>query len=95
MSYRVEYGWNPKQAQRGSCFGFRRFLFCAGFFVLFLTLVTVFWSEGREVLLQLLFPGDAEAAWNAAVLLADDLMQGIPLNDAVESFCREIIQLDY
>lgn len=64
----------------------------AACFLLFLLLVNGFWPRGREVVQQIVWPGDREAAVQAAEIFVQELRYGEPFADAVESFCREILQ---
>jgi len=91
MSYRVEYGWDmekrfaPVQSRR------RVLGLSLVFFGIFLTLVHLFWADGREVLWKLVFPGNAVVTWNALEDMAYSLRQGKSLISAAECFCREIM----
>lgn len=91
MGYRVVYEPAPKQAaviqERKS----RIPGMAAAFFLLFLLLVNGFWPKGRDVLQQILWPGDGETVWNAAESFARNLRCGETFSDAAESFCREIL----
>lgn len=91
LGYRVEYGPVDMPAveeeKRG---GYRLFLW-TGFFVLFLALTVRFWPQGREVLRELLIPGDPAVTTAALENLAVELRSGEELYTALEGFCREIV----
>lgn len=90
MGYRVEYETTTKR-WRGK--GSGRFAgLTAAFLVLFLVLVNTYWSQGRMVLSQLLWPGDLTATKQAVEALVEELRWGEPIGDAVEGFCWEILQ---
>lgn len=63
----------------------------AAFLLLFVLLVHGFWPRGREVLRELILPGDATVTAAALEGFALDLRMGQPLGEAVEGFCREVI----
>lgn len=63
----------------------------AGFFLLFCLMVSAFWPEGRKLLQELLWPGDAEVARQAAEVMVQQLRWGEPLADALETFCLTIL----
>lgn len=91
MSYRVEYFWDrdlrPAPVRRG----IRPVLFMLIFFGVFLVSVSAWWQQGREVLMQLLFPGDRGAVVAAFSDLTRQLDQGIPLLEAAESICNGLL----
>ena len=91
MGYRIEYGsapviWNPgkicwgRVLMRGTC------LF-AGLCVA----TAAFWPEGREALMNWLYPGNAAVTRLALIHMADRLKEGEELGEAVLVFCREIL----
>lgn len=95
MSYRVEYTWDLKWEKKKDEWGIRLVIVSGFFFVLFLLSVGIFWEQGREVLWQLVFPGDAVLTWNALEDFAGDIQQGIPLRFAAENFCQELVNSGY
>lgn len=64
----------------------------AGCFLLFLLLVNGLWPRGREVLQKIIWIGNEETTLEAAEAFVQELRYGDPIGDAVESFCRKIIQ---
>lgn len=92
MSYRVEYDSGIKWEQSRKSGRKNLWVWTGICFAVFVLLVNLFWDAGREVLLQLILPGDARASWNGVLQLSDNLRQGIPLQAAVRDFCYEILQ---
>lgn len=92
MAYRVEYSsrikWEQKVDEKKS----GSMMWAGLFFVLFLCLVNLRWDEGRELLFQILLPGDAHVTWNCMQQLMDSLRQGTSVSCAVQEFCNEILQ---
>lgn len=64
----------------------------AGWFCVFLLLVGLRWPRGREVLTQLLLPGDGVVTVTALEAFAQDLRTGETLGTAAESFCRIVLE---
>ena len=91
VSYRIEYPgapvqWNPGRIRwkRIFCYGF----LCFGFWLLG---VSVFWEEGRRVLMDWCYPGNALVTRQALIRMAGQLRTGTSLEDAAMVFCREIL----
>ena len=95
MAYRVEYNSKVKWEEQPKTNHSRRFFVGCAFFVLFLILVSLHWSAGKEILVQLLLPGDSQATWNGMVQLSENLRNGIPLSFAFREFCDGILQSCY
>ena len=93
MPYRVDYSASQPQ-DRGE-WGVRLILSVFGFFCFFSLLVHTFWPEGREVLVKLLFPGDAKAVWSAFGDFSRELDQGLPLRFAAQNFCSGLMSNGY
>lgn len=91
MGYRVEYGpmGEDKKWDSGKQGGNAGLI--AAFFLAFLLLVNGFWPRGREVLRQLLWPGDWAVTSAAVETFAQGLRAGDSMGTAVESFCRSVI----
>lgn len=89
MSYRVEYSLFPEHPPKDSVM--RRNL-TPLFFAAFLVLVWNFWPEGREVLLRLLWPFDRALTAQAAAVFQDASSCGASMGQAVEGFCRTMVQ---
>ena len=90
MAYRIDYSTHssPKIDSPGKQ---RITAMAAGFFLLFLLLVNLFWPAGTEIVRQALIPGDPEVTVTAVDNLVSGLKDGQQLSDAVTAFCREII----
>ena len=92
MGYRIEYdGSSGKyEVKKEKPLGLAAMtLLCFGVFLL---LTGLFWPEGREVLGEYLIPGDNQVTLHAARNMGNDLRSGAQLGDALEAFCREVIQ---
>lgn len=92
MSYRVEYDSGIKWEKSRKSGGKYTWLWTGICFAGFVLLVNLFWDTGREVLLQLVLPGDTQVTWNGMQQLSENLRQGIPLQAAVHEFYNEILQ---
>lgn len=91
MGYRVEYEAMWKIGKRTSGEKQRIPGLTAAFLLAFVLLVNGFWPRGREVLREILWPGDTAVTAAALETFAQELREGEPVGAAVESFCREII----
>ena len=91
MSYRIVYGgttpvrYPPNRGRK------HLQLMTAVAMVLFVLVVGQFWPRGREVLRDFLLPGEPSVTEQAFSELVSDLSQGIKLEDAVATFCQQII----
>ena len=54
-------------------------------------LVRLFWPAGMDKLRQMVIPGDPEVTGRAAEQMVSQLHEGVPVGDAVQAFCREIM----
>lgn len=92
MAYSIDY--STSGAEKVEIPPERRFLWgwTALFSALLLVLLWNFWPEGREVIRNLLIPGDPEVTSQAAAGLIADLQNGSAPRDALTAFCREILQ---
>ena len=91
MSYRIEYPgktvrWNPGKIRwkRVSCYGG----LCFGLLVFG---VSLFWKEGRSLLMEWLYPGDPVVTRHALIRLTGRLRAGEAFEEAALVFCREIL----
>ena len=90
MAYRIEYDTSVPCRQR--CCGKPKVtLLAAGFFLLFLLLVNLFWPAGGDLLREILLPGDPAVTAEAVDSLIENLEDGETVSDSVAAFCREII----
>lgn len=54
-------------------------------------LVRLLWPASMDKLRQMLIPGDPEVTGRAASEMVSQLHEGVPVGDAVQAFCREIL----
>lgn len=59
--------------------------------MLFLLITCLFWQEGRAVLQEWLFPGDAAVTAGALEDLTANLQNGYTVSAALERFCRTVM----
>lgn len=91
MGYRVEY--EPVKKVRGAQKKTSRAATLTALcLLLFFLLVSGFWPRGREVLWDLLVPGDASVTVAALEDLTLELRNGEALSSALESFCQKVIR---
>ena len=88
MGYQISYETTIKHRDRHTGRDKRLVGMTAAFLAVFLLLVNFCWPKGREVLRQILWPADTAMVEH----FVDELRYGVPLGDAVEGFCREVIQ---
>ena len=92
MSYRVEYDSQWKKEERTDSWGMRRVAMVCFFLFVFCLVVNLFWVQGRQLLLQVLVPGDAVVTLAHLEQLAQNLHQGTSVQTAVMEFCDGILQ---
>ena len=54
-------------------------------------LVRLFWPAGADKLRQAVMPGDPEITGRAASEMVSQIHEGVPVGDAVQAFCRQIL----
>lgn len=90
MGYRVEYSLGSskirKKEKRSGVVALS-----AGCLLLFALLVNAFWPQGAHTLRELLLPGNAAVTAAALEGLAEDLGSGIEIPEALEAFCRKVM----
>lgn len=91
MGYRVEYE-TVRKVRRMEQRTTRLPALTAAAFVLFLVLVGSFWPKGKEVLREILIPGDPAVTVAALEDLAEELKTGTELDDALENFCQTVVR---
>lgn len=91
MGYRIEYPGIPVRWHPEKLNWVRVFLYSAFFFGLLVLPVCVFSTEGREVLMGWIYPGDPALTRQALIQMAARLRAGVELEDAALAFCREIL----
>lgn len=91
MGYRIEY--QPINPVRHGHIRRTRVGILTGLcFLLFLFLVTSFWPQGRDLLRELLIPGDPDVTMMALETFAGELRRGVTFSNAAESFCRILME---
>ena len=93
MGYRVEYE-TVRKVRRMEQKTARLPAMIAAALILFFILVGFFWPEGKEALRNFLIPGDPAVTVAALEGLAEELETGAELGDALENFCRTVLQED-
>ena len=58
----------------------------------FIIITFTYWTEGKRILMDFLFPKCGQITGQAIETFAEELQNGIPVSDAINHFCREIIQ---
>ena len=86
LAYRIDYS-GAADADAGTDWFSRIFLTCL-FFSLFLTAVSLFWPDGREVLRLLLIPGSPDRTMEAAETFVSELDCGNRIIGAASDFFR-------
>lgn len=91
MGYRIQYGSDLERKPEGAGSFLRIVTLTFVFFLLFCVVAFAYWPGGREALGCLFFPGGGETALEAAEVFVSELYNGEPISDALEHFCRDII----
>ncbi len=91
MGYIIAYDGAEPCAKPAACRTSRLSLFTLGFFLAFLLLTKLFWPAGSDHLMRFFLPGDPEVTGQAVTVLIDNLREGEPVEDALKTFCGEII----
>lgn len=69
----------------------RLLMMICGCLLLFGLLTKLFWPAGADKLRSILIPGDPDITTRAASEMVEDLRSGMSVEDAVQAFCREIL----
>lgn len=91
MSYRIVYGPMPRAEKPQDWSLLRIQIWSAVFMLLFALLVRQLWPEGVDILKSVLIPQEPTVTEQAVSDMVVDLQTGIPLEDALTAFCRQII----
>ena len=91
MSYRIVYGGTTPVQQPPTRGRKHLRLMTAVGMLLFALAVGQFWPRGREVLREFLLPGEPTVTERAFSELVSDLGRGIKLEEAMATFCQQII----
>ena len=89
MVYRVVYGEDPFEKPKQSTGRLR--LMTAGCALAFVVGVRCMWPQGTEILRQVMLPTE-NASTAAFRQMTADMQAGEPLGDAVEAFCRAVVE---
>ena len=90
MAYRIDYGPAITKKMINGAGQLRWQTMTAAFLLLFVLLVKQSWPEGTDKLKTYLLPG-GEGTDMAIETLVDRIHDGEPLGQALEVFCRQII----
>lgn len=90
LSYRVEYG-KPSQKYERKKSAIRIGVLTVCFAAVFGFLTLKFWPEGAQVLDRLFSTEEWAVARQALETMALQLRAGLPVGEAVTTFCREIV----
>lgn len=90
LPYRIEYSDVADVHSKHNLFSpiFMTILF----FSVFITMVSLFWPEGREVLRLMVIPGSAEETMEAVETFVSELDCGIQFKSAAADFFRNLIR---
>lgn len=91
MGYRIEYDDGAGKALHQKKRRPSRWLVTGIFLFVFVFLVNCFWPRGKGMLEEILWPGDKAQTVAALETMAEELGAGKTLGEAVEGFCREIL----
>lgn len=91
MGYRIEYDHGECKFQVLKENRSRLPGLTAGALAAFLILTHLFWPAGDSAIQDFLIPGDDVVTRKAAQTMVQELREGASLTQAVEVFCREII----
>ncbi len=86
MGYKIVYSKHPAKKKRN----IRLPIFVALFFVLFLAVVHIWFSETVEQVRSIIISETWRAGVQAFVAMVEDLSAGERVTDAVEAFCQEV-----
>lgn len=93
MGYRIEYGPVECKSSNQTVRSGRILLLGVVLFALFFVSVRRWWPEGWQVLRCMVFPGDLEAAGEAAEAFAQSVRDGMSLQEAIMNFCEHVVSV--
>jgi len=88
MSYQITYDPGIRKKPQKS---FRVLLFTILFLYLFLLTNFTSLAKGKDVIKEILFPGDPQRIQEATQTLVEDLQSGDSFSEALEAFCSQLI----
>ena len=91
MSYRIDYGGGVPVTYRVPRRKTSIQMMTALCMILFALAVGRFWPRGKQMLREVLLPGEPTVTEQAFSALVTDLTQGVELEVAMTAFCQQII----
>jgi len=91
MGYRIEYGAGSTVTYSIQKEKRHLLSMTAGFFLLFCTLTSALWPDQWQLARDYLIPGDPAVTKAAFSEMTRQLKAGDSLEDAVVTFCREVV----
>lgn len=91
MAYRIEYDSFNQKFEISSPVRSRFPGLLIGAVTAFFLITATFWPEGWSALRDIMIPGDDAVTLQALECMSDNLRSGMALEDAITSFCREVI----
>lgn len=91
MGYRIEYTDGGEKARSLKEKAPSRWLMTGMFLLVFAILVNCLYPRGKEVLEMIFWPGDKAQTVAALETMTEELGAGKPVGEAIEGFCREIL----
>lgn len=91
MAYRIEYDSLNRKYEISSPNRSHFPVLLVGAVTAFFLLTASFWPEGWTTLRDILIPGDDAVTLQALESMSDNLRSGMELEEAITSFCREIM----
>lgn len=92
MAYKIVYGEEPYEYHNPSKNGIRLRILTAALLLVFCFLVRLAWPGGTALLQNYVLPGESTVTEEAFEAMLSDLRAGEPLNDALTTFCKDVIQ---
>lgn len=90
MGYRIDYQ-GPKKVRGAERRTAPAAAVAAGILLLGMLAVNGFWPRGREVLRAMILPGEASVTAQALDDLVDNLLSGDGIGNALDCFCRQVM----
>ena len=92
MGYRIVYGSGCKEASDPSEKGSRLKYYTGVALLLFSIIVNLYWPGGKQILQQIFLPGSPGVTSIAAENFLVQIRQGIGLEEALQTFCLEVLE---
>lgn len=91
MGYMIQYGPEQNHKYLSAANIVRRRVWLVVLTTIFVAVLFAVAATYRDFLIRCFLPGDAEVTTNALEDLISNFRAGIPFEDAVTTFCREIV----